>query len=47
MGIKNIVYKGKSLHVHKNIKNHISKDQNSKHTLCFLIHLNFKKINII
>jgi hypothetical protein len=40
MDTKNIVYKGKSLHVHRNNKNHISKDQNCKYTHCFLIHLN-------
>jgi hypothetical protein len=32
--------KGKSLHVHKNNKNGISKNQNGMHTHCFLIQLN-------
>jgi hypothetical protein len=41
MGIENAVYKGKSLHVHRNNKNHISENQNGKYTRCFLIHLNF------
>jgi hypothetical protein len=40
MGTKNIVYKGKSLHVHRNNKNHILENQNDKHTHYFLIHLN-------
>jgi hypothetical protein len=44
MGTKNTVYKGKSLHVHRNDKNHISENQNSKHTHCFPIHLNNKKL---
>jgi hypothetical protein len=44
MGTKNIVYKGKSLHVHRNNKNHISENHNGKHSHCFLIHLNFLKI---
>jgi hypothetical protein len=29
-----------NLHVYRNSKNHISKNQNGKHTYCFLIHLN-------
>jgi hypothetical protein len=37
------VYKGKSFHVHRNNKNHILENQNSKHIHCFLIHLNIKK----
>jgi hypothetical protein len=36
-GTENIVYKGKSLHVHRNNKNHILENQNGKHTRCFLI----------
>jgi hypothetical protein len=43
MGIENIGYKGKSLHVHKNNKNHILENQNGKQTHCFLIHLNKNK----
>jgi hypothetical protein len=43
MDIKNIVYKGKSLHVHRNNKNCILENQNGKHTHCFLIHLNKNK----
>jgi hypothetical protein len=39
----NAVYKGKSLHVHRNNKNYILKSHNSKYTHCFLIHLNIKK----
>jgi hypothetical protein len=42
MGTQNIVYKGKSLHVHRNKKNHILENQNDKYTHCFLIHLNIK-----
>jgi hypothetical protein len=46
MGTENIVYKGKSLHVHRNNKNHILENQNGKHSHCFLLHLNFiKKLN--
>jgi hypothetical protein len=45
MGNKNIVYKGKSLHVHRNNKNYILENQNGKHTHYFLIHLS-KKIKI-
>jgi hypothetical protein len=47
MGTENTVYKGKSLHAHRNNKNHILENQNGKHTHCFLIHMNkkeFKKI---
>jgi hypothetical protein len=33
MDIENIVYKGKSLHVHRNNKKHILENQNSKHSL--------------
>jgi hypothetical protein len=40
MGTENTWYKGKSLHVHRNIKNHISENKNGKYTHCFLIHLN-------
>jgi hypothetical protein len=43
MDIKNTMYKGKSLHVHRNNKNHISENQNGKYTHCFMIHLNLKK----
>jgi hypothetical protein len=48
IGYENTVYKGKSLHVHRNNKNHILESQNGKHTHCFLIHLNklFLKKNI-
>jgi hypothetical protein len=46
MYIKNTVYKGKRLHIHRNNKNHILENQNSKHIHCFLIHLNFNKIKI-
>jgi hypothetical protein len=35
-----LVYKGKTLHIHRNNKNHILENQNDKHTHCFLIHLN-------
>jgi hypothetical protein len=45
-GTKNIVYKGKSLHVHINNKNHILENQNDKHTHYFLIHLYIKNIQI-
>jgi hypothetical protein len=41
MDIENIVYKGKSVHVHRNNKNHVSKNQNGKHIHCFLIHMNY------
>jgi hypothetical protein len=42
MGTENTVYKGKSLHVHRNNnKNHILENQNGKYTHCVLIHLNF------
>jgi hypothetical protein len=44
MYIENIVYKGKSLHVHRNNENHILENQNGKHTHCFMIHLNINKI---
>jgi hypothetical protein len=48
MGTENTMYKGKSLHIHRNNnKNHILENQNSKHTHCFLIHLNKKKLKII
>jgi hypothetical protein len=40
MGTQNTVYKGKSLHVHRKIKKHLSENWNGKHTHCFLIHLN-------
>jgi hypothetical protein len=36
MGTENIVYKGKSLHVHSNNKNHILENRNGKHTHCFI-----------
>jgi hypothetical protein len=32
MGIKITMYKGKSLHVHRNNKNHILENWNDKHT---------------
>jgi hypothetical protein len=41
------VYKGKSLHVHSNNKNHILENQNGKHTHCFMTHLNIKNKNKI
>jgi hypothetical protein len=44
MATENTMYKGKSLHVHRNNKNHILENQNGKHTHCFLIHLNKKRI---
>jgi hypothetical protein len=44
MGTKNIVYKGKSLHVHNNNKNHILENRNGKHTHCFMTHLHNKKL---
>jgi hypothetical protein len=48
MGNENTLYKGKSLHVHRNNKNRILENQNGKHTYCFLIHLNKKNLkNII
>jgi hypothetical protein len=40
MGTENTMYKGKSLYVHRNNKNYISKNYNGKHTHCFMIHLN-------
>jgi hypothetical protein len=40
MGTENTMYKGKSLHVHRNNKNHILENQNGKYTHYFLIHLN-------
>jgi hypothetical protein len=36
------MYKGKSLHVHRNNKKHILENRNGKHTYCFPIHLNQK-----
>jgi hypothetical protein len=44
MDTKNTMYKGKSLHIHRNNNNnhHFLEDQNSKHTHFFLIHLNNK-----
>jgi hypothetical protein len=44
MGIENTMYKGKSLHVHRNNKNRNSENHKGTHTHCFLIHLN-KEIN--
>jgi hypothetical protein len=47
MGTENTVYKGKSLHVHSNNKNHILENRNGKYTHCFMTHLNKnKKIKI-
>jgi hypothetical protein len=46
MGIENTVYKGKSLHVHRNNKNHILENQNGKHAHCFLILPNQKNQKI-
>ena len=44
MGAENTVYKGKSLHVHRNlIKNHILENQKNTHTHCFMIYLNKNK----
>jgi hypothetical protein len=42
MGTENTVYKGKSLHLHRNNKNHILENRNGKHTHCFMTHLNKK-----
>jgi hypothetical protein len=44
MSTENTMYKGKNLHVHSNNKNHILENRNSKHTHCFMTHLNNKKI---
>jgi hypothetical protein len=44
MGTKNTMYKDKTLHVHRNNKNHISENQNNKYIHCFLIHLTKNKI---
>jgi hypothetical protein len=44
MDTENTVYKGKSLYVHRNNKNHILENRNGKHTHCFMTHLNKKKI---
>jgi hypothetical protein len=41
-GTENKVYKGRSLHVHRNNKNHILENWNGKHTHCFMTHLNKK-----
>jgi hypothetical protein len=38
------MHKSKSLHFHRNNKNHISENQNGEHSHCFLIHLNFKNM---
>jgi hypothetical protein len=46
MDTENIVYKSKSLHIHRNNTNHILENENGKHTRCFLIHLIKKKLNI-
>jgi hypothetical protein len=43
MGTKNSMYKGKSLHVHNNNKNHILENRNGEHTHCFMTHLNINK----
>jgi hypothetical protein len=40
MGTENTMYKGKSLHIHRNNKNHILENQNGKYTHFSLIHLN-------
>jgi hypothetical protein len=42
MGTENTIYKGKSLHVHRNNNNHILENQNGKHTHFFLVHPNQK-----
>jgi hypothetical protein len=43
MGTENIMYKGKSLHVHRNKNNNNNNHilENSKYNHCFLIHLNY------
>jgi hypothetical protein len=46
IGAENAMYKGKSLHVHSNNKNHILETRNGKLTHCFLTHLNKNKIKI-
>jgi hypothetical protein len=46
MGTENTMYKGKSLHVHSNNKNHILGNRNGEHTHCFMTHLNNKKDQI-
>jgi hypothetical protein len=43
MGAENTLYKGKSLHVHRNNKNYILENRNGKHTHCFMTHLNKNK----
>jgi hypothetical protein len=43
MDTENTVYKGKSLHVHRNNKIYILENQNGKHTHCFQIHLKKEK----
>jgi hypothetical protein len=45
MGTENTVYKGTSLHVHSNNKNHILENRNGKYTHCFMTHLNQIKSN--
>jgi hypothetical protein len=45
MGTENTMYKGKSLHVHSNNKNHILENRNGKHTYRFMTHLK-KKLKI-
>jgi hypothetical protein len=46
MGTENTVYKGKSLHVHSNNKNHVLENRNGKHTHCFMTYLNKNKNKI-
>jgi hypothetical protein len=46
MGTENTVYKGKSLHVHSNNKNHILENRNGKYTHFFMTHLNINKNKI-
>jgi hypothetical protein len=41
MNTENTMYKGKSLYVHRNNKNHVLENRNGKHTHCFMTHLNY------
>jgi hypothetical protein len=40
MDTENTVYKGKSLHVHSNNKNHVLENRNGMLTHCFITYLN-------
>jgi hypothetical protein len=46
MGTENTVYKGKSLHVHSNNKNHVLENRNGKHIHSFMTYLNKNKNKI-